>query len=56
MKSTVPKILLALCSLMILVDVYVNYQDMDKGFWLRILANSMIILSMVLTLRKDKVS
>ncbi|WP_224490962.1 hypothetical protein [Robertkochia flava] len=53
-KEHLPFILITICLILIILDLTFNSDEMDLGFWLRMVANSFIILGMIGRIRERK--
>lgn len=50
-RNLLPCLLIAVCCILITVDLYVHAATADLGLWLRILTNLLVIMAMAYTLR-----
>ena len=53
-KKYIPFIIVAVCSILILINFIFENDSMDQGFWLRNIANILLIFAMVMIIRDKK--
>jgi hypothetical protein len=55
-KRNLPKIIIIICSLLIIVDFIFNTHEMNIGFWLRIIMNVFLIIGAIGTIREENIT
>ncbi|MBL7471190.1 hypothetical protein [Robertkochia sediminum] len=53
-KEHLPFILITVCLILIILDLIFISDEMDLAFWLRMVANSSIILGMLFRIRESR--